>query len=456
MIGIIGAGISGLSAAYRLCQGYRLLEREHVVGGMCQSKDIDGYVFDDFPTVLPAYSPQVNTLIAELLEKNVSSKIRRAQVHLDGFNVRYPIEYNLGGAPHAIAEECAMGAIDAQMRTLSRGLAGLDAQSQEIGTETDLQTYISNAFGDGLCKMFFGPYERKFWKRDISTVSAAPLTHMFSKPMLAMIIRGCLGISSCGERYEGQASKKHDNIEHSDDGSFAYPIKGGIGAFSNAFVPALSSLELGSDVTGISHSKGRVNVRFVRGRIEREYEFDKILSSMPLVHAVEIMDAPSEIKHAAGRLEYLATVCVNLGINRKNVSDQHWIYFPEDRYIFNRLHFPMNFSRFNVPRGRSAIAAEITLPQGKLPDLEMVEQEVIDGMKDACILRRRDCIDVIETLVHQYAIPVPSKECIASAEKVVSYMRSIGIMHIGPSCEFPTIESAIMKGMHAAEETAAL
>ncbi|GJU60361.1 acyl carrier protein-like protein [Tanacetum coccineum] len=54
-IGIIGAGPSGLSAAYALCKlGYTnvtVLEKHHSVGGMCESVDIEVSILSEKVTV---------------------------------------------------------------------------------------------------------------------------------------------------------------------------------------------------------------------------------------------------------------------------------------------------------------------------------------------------------------------------------------------------------------------
>ncbi|KAI3716520.1 hypothetical protein L1987_67454 [Smallanthus sonchifolius] len=59
-IGIIGGGPSGLSAAYALCKlGYcnvTVLEKHHSVGGMCESVDIEGRIYDLGGQVLAANS----------------------------------------------------------------------------------------------------------------------------------------------------------------------------------------------------------------------------------------------------------------------------------------------------------------------------------------------------------------------------------------------------------------
>lgn len=62
-IGIIGAGPSGLSAAYALCKlGYSnvtVLEKHHTVGGMCESVDIEGMLRDYIIHLLTQINPNL-------------------------------------------------------------------------------------------------------------------------------------------------------------------------------------------------------------------------------------------------------------------------------------------------------------------------------------------------------------------------------------------------------------
>ncbi|MED6168809.1 hypothetical protein PIB30_015190 [Stylosanthes scabra] len=62
-IGIVGGGPSGLSAAYALARlGYKnvtVLEKHHTVGGMCESVDIEGKVYDLGGQVLAASSAPI-------------------------------------------------------------------------------------------------------------------------------------------------------------------------------------------------------------------------------------------------------------------------------------------------------------------------------------------------------------------------------------------------------------
>ncbi|XP_028780068.1 uncharacterized protein LOC114736419 [Neltuma alba] len=82
-IGIVGGGPSGLSAAYALCRlGYKdvtVLEKHHTVGGMCESVEIEGKVYDLGGQVLAASSaPVIFHLVKEtesVLEEMDSHKL---------------------------------------------------------------------------------------------------------------------------------------------------------------------------------------------------------------------------------------------------------------------------------------------------------------------------------------------------------------------------------------------
>ena len=59
------------------------------------------------------------------------------------------------------------------------------------------------------------------------------------------------------------------------------------------------------------------------------------------------------MRDAAAALRHVSVRCVNLGIARENISDKHWIYYPEDT-IFHRIFLQGNASPSAIPRAGSA------------------------------------------------------------------------------------------------------
>jgi len=118
----------------------------------------------------------------------------------------------------------------------------------------------------------------------------------------------------------------------------------------------------------------------------RRYVYDKLISTMPLPRLVELAgdEAPARIRQAARQLRHVSVRCVNLGVARENLTEKHWIYYPEDS-VFHRIFVQGNASPHNNAPGGFALTCEITYsPQKPLP---------CDGeaLIDLCIA---DCIKV--------------------------------------------------------------
>src|SRR5690554_3812015 len=95
-IAIVGGGIAGLSAAYRLeREGYQpvVLEASGKVGGVMRSERINGYLVEHGPNSIQAHSPLIDQLIREL---GLESRRVRAS---DAARTRYVVK---GGRPEAV------------------------------------------------------------------------------------------------------------------------------------------------------------------------------------------------------------------------------------------------------------------------------------------------------------------------------------------------------------------
>src|SRR5690606_31116063 len=102
----------------------------------------------------------------------------------------------------------------------------------------------------------------------------------------------------------------------------------------DAFVPRLRcELALQTNVLHVSPA-----ARTVRLDDGRSVGFDSLISTMPLPQLVAACgdEAPDDVRQAAAALRHVSVRCVNLGIGRAQLSDKHWIYYPEDT-VFHRI-----------------------------------------------------------------------------------------------------------------------
>ena len=113
---------------------------------------------------------------------------------------------------------------------------------------------------------------------------------------------------------------------------------------------------------------------------------------MPLPELVSMIgdEAPADVRAAARRLRHVSVRCVNLGVGRENLTDKHWIYYPEDT-VFHRIFVQGNASPHCNPPGGFGLTCEITYsPYKPLPcDGEALIDRCIDGLHQGRLASQR-------------------------------------------------------------------
>ncbi len=96
---VVGAGPTGLSAAYHLGEDALLLEQNDTVGGWCRSVQANGFTFDFAGHIMFSNDPYVHEMYETLLGDNVHWQDREAWVYSKGVHTRYPFQGALYGLP---------------------------------------------------------------------------------------------------------------------------------------------------------------------------------------------------------------------------------------------------------------------------------------------------------------------------------------------------------------------
>ena len=389
---IIGAGPSGLSAAYHLGHDAVLLERNSMVGGWCRSIREKGFTFDHAGHVMFSDDPYVLELYDLLLGSNVHWQEREAWVYSNNVHTPYPFQGALHGLTPDVIRECIMGAVEARFGTQGGAPGGqcvtdsAMARAQErvtdggialagaIGTPpekrapSNFEEFIYQTWGAGIAKHFAIPYNRKLWAVPLSEMDVSWLGGHVPPTNLEEIIDGAL----------------HPPVRPmGPHARFGYPLRGGFQALMSAFVPHIKgTIELNAAVAQVS--PGQHMIALADGR---RFQYDNLISTMPLPELVRMIgnEAPEEVRRAAAALRHVSIRCVNLGVAREKITDKHWIYYPEDT-IFHRIFVQGNASPECSPPGGFGITCEISYsPQWK--PLPASGKELIE----LCI---RDCIRV--------------------------------------------------------------
>lgn len=421
---ILGGGMSGLSCAYHLKSDYQLLERTDEPGGLSRSIKQDGFVFDHTGHLLHLRNPYTLKLIPDLLKDNLVLNQRRAWIYSHGAYTRYPYQANLYGLPKSIIRDCLRGVIEAQLAA---------APAPEKQPES-LKSWVLRTFGRGFAKHFFFPYNEKLWTVPPEVLTAEWVAPFVPKPSIEEVINGA---------FADQTKKFGYNA------TFYYPREGGIQALAFAFAEHVPHLRLRTEVTQIDLAKK--NVTLTTGET---IQYDHLVSTLPLARFLAMTaPLPPEIDTLRKTLRWSSVYDINLGVRRANISDKHWIYFPERRYPFYRVGFPMNFSTHMTPSGCSSMYVEIAYQPGHPPDDTKTMKVVLQGLRHCGLLRPGDEI-VTRNILH---IPVAyvtyDENRTHSTEALLRFLDSQQVYSIGRfgGWKYSYMEEAILEGKSTAE-----
>jgi UDP-galactopyranose mutase len=130
----------------------------------------------------------------------------------------------------------------------------------------------------------------------------------------------------------------------------------------NGFLPLLKGqLRLDAEVTAISPAAHTATLAD-----GTELHYEQLISTMPLPQLVATLgnEAPARVRAAAAALRHVSVRCVNIGVGRENLTEKHWIYYPEDT-VFHRIFVQGNASPYCNPPGGFGLTCEITYSDAK-------------------------------------------------------------------------------------------
>jgi UDP-galactopyranose mutase len=457
---IVGAGPTGLSAAYHLREGAVLVDKNANVGGWCRSIDDHGFTFDYAGHIMFSNDQYVLKLYQTLLGDNVHWQDREAWIYSKQVYTRYPFQGALYGLPPKVISECIVGAVEARFGALESvgAAAGTAAPVKPIedccadGTTAvanttaiaprkrdtqNFEEFIYKVWGKGIAKHFAIPYNRKLWTLPLTEMETSWLGGRVPLPDLEQIIEGAL---------EPVAKPMGPNAR------FGYPLRGGFQALMEGFLPHIKGkLELGAEAAQLL-PREHVLVMADGSR----YRYEHLVSTMPLPELVKLAGAevPEEVRAAARGLRHLSVRCVNLGVARENLTDKHWIYYPEET-IFHRIFVQGNASPHCNPPGGFGLTCEISYSPWK--PLPVDGQALIDRCIQDCInvtmLRPDDKIITANMVDMPYAYVVYDHARAANVELVKAWLARYDIILAGRYSEWEYYNSdhAFLAGKKAAE-----
>jgi protoporphyrinogen oxidase len=341
---ILGGGLTGLSAAYLLSKaGIRVevFERDPIVGGLSKTVVRDGFRFDLGGHRFFTKDRKIDDFVKTLMEGELVSVSRKSKIYMRNQYFDYPLRPLNALFGFGLATT---------MKILGdygiEKVKGIITKQRSIS----LEDWVVQNFGRKMFDIYFKEYSEKVWGIECSRISAEWVATRISGLSMAKAIKNALF------RLNGR-----DLPTLAD--RFLYP-RLGIGRISERLreeIEKNNHVYTGADVQHIHHAGFRVKSIGVKTNTHLELvEAEEFISSIPITKLVGMLrpSPPEDILKAASKLRFRDLVVVALMIDRARVTDQTWIYIPEQRIPFGRIHEPTNWSEKMAPAGKTLLVAE--------------------------------------------------------------------------------------------------
>ena len=391
---VLGAGLSGLAAAWKLsAEGIKveLIEKEGSLGGIASSVRRNGYTFDYGPHRFHTKDDKLLSEMKALVGPGFRELYRKSSIRLKGEYFSYPLE----GRDLILK----MNPLVSAQAFMDYGLTVLKNRLSPR-PDSSFESWVVNRFGRTLYEMYFGPYTAKLWGIAPNKISM----HWASQRISLMNLWDVFA----------RLFKNSTDAPRTYISKFYYP-EHGISQLAeelgNSIKVYKGAVLLESQVKELIWDNGNIKkIRFQQEGCWKEREADFFISTIPITDLVKASRPilPDRVVAASDRLRYRAIVFLFMVVSRDSISDDHWIYYPEKDFIFNRIYEPKNFSpKLTIP-GTTSLCVEISCDQGDVvweAGQDTIFEKIMRSFKKSHILDRSEVKDYfVGRLSHAYPV----------------------------------------------------
>lgn len=387
---IIGAGATGLSAAYRLQElgetDFALYEKSPHVGGLATTfTDDKGFLWDIGGHVQFSHYKYFDDLMDDLLPKGWLEHQRESWVWMFDRFIPYPWQNNIHRLPKAVMWECLEGMIDLYQTAPGKG-------------PENFEEWILRTAGKGVEKYFMYPYNRKVWAHSPRYMNSVWVGERVSVTDLKRVVKNIIN--------------DEDDVSWGPNNTFRYPERGGTGAIWDALADRLDQSKI--------HTKCEIKKVDTKNKVLTLANGDKVgyqylISTMPLDMLVHRSDLDKEFHEEAKKLEHSTTYVIGIGLEGKpkpELATKCWMYFPEDNCPFYRVTLFSKYSPYNVPNPKKdwSLMMEVAASRFKPVNEKTIVQDVIKGLINTKLIKPTD--KIVSKWLHKetYGYPTPTIE----------------------------------------------
>lgn len=433
---IIGAGLTGLTAAWRLadkgCRDILILELENRPGGLMKTRKYGSAEIDELPHVFFTKDKRAAEIFRKMAGPVYKHSHRLGVLWKNGY-VDFPFQNNV----HQLGLE--------DRKFVLKGL--LDRMDTPEIKPRSLEEFSLRVFGAGIVELFFRPYNEKLWQAKLSEMDYKWIFLKIRLPDSSSLADSVLGGSSGKPRFK-QRGKSPETAPHAE---FMYPKKGGIESLISGMIEHIGNSKLlyGTEVLKIDAVSRTIKTSSC------DIRYNRLISTLPL-DSVTRMAGLGKCAGAAGRLKANTVLCIHYVLKKINLPPYHWIYVPDADIPFYRL------TRVDLINPAAAPGNKVLLAECAGPSVmsrakaENLIKNTLKCLEKSGIIRKKD-IENSWSSVHSPAYAVPHVTIEKDVSLCLENLRKAGIISAGRFGEwaFYNMDHSMNSGIKAADEVLA-
>lgn len=383
MILIIGAGISGISAARELKNDFLILEKENYVGGLSTRYQANGYWFDFGGHYFHFQKlPEIKKYLKGICK--LEEYRRKSEVFIMGKYIPFPIQFHLS-----------------YLSSDLRRIIFSEMIETEKNKSGNLDEFLENNFGRHLCDLFFRPFLSKYYGFDL-------------KKIVANMDGGTIPVPDKKSIEESYYQKK--SFQTGYNVKFYYPKKSLRSFFESYVTDVRKNIKLLETVTEIDLDKKELKTK------KSTFQYDYLISTMPLKSFLQITRQNFRFP-SYKKLKNISTLVVNVVLKRKR-KNFHWVYLPEEIFPFYRVgiyleqHMPVVYLEKSIK------------VDGFKDDISLLS-EIYFTLKKLQLIKNKDEIVYLDKKVIPISYVIFDKNWSELVPRILEQLRSYGIFSIG-------------------------
>ena len=347
---IIGGGVTGISYAAFTSNPYMLIEKEKECGGYCRTIARNGFVWDYSGHFFHFRNPRIEEFVCRHMNRERLVHVNKhTQIYYKGNYIDFPFQKNIHQLEKDEFIDCLYDLF----------------QADSTKSPTSFKEMVYNNYGKSIADKFLIPYNEKLYACDLNRLDSDAMGRFFPQASKEEIIANF---------------RNSDN--NSYNSSFVYSKDGAI-SYIDSLMKRLESGSVftGEEVLSIDRKQKRVKTNL------RELKYEHLISTMPFPRLLELC----EMEYESAVYSCNKVLVFNLGFDRKGRDIRnHWVYFPENKYVFYRVGYYDNIQNTD----RMSLYVEIGWKENENMGVpQELLQRVIADLKNAGIIEGQQLVD---------------------------------------------------------------